>query len=305
MAYLSFQSQYERCQSLSSDDNSTTLTLFKALLNEGTHKCYSVLNAEYFYSSATDLTVDGTSSYPLPYNCSKLHSVKVTVGDTDYVAKEFPADENQWNALRGSSLTSENTYPTYFFVKKNTFEIWPTSSTSGYTITERYKVTTKDLSSDDYTTGTILTATNGSTAIVGNAPSWTSAMVGRYLKITGDEYWYEISAVPTSSTITLAREYGGTSIVAGTTAYTIGNMSLIPEPHQDAPVDYALWIYYLKKENTTLADRYKDNFQGLDDKELGGKLLQIKRYGSNLTTSGVLEEDIRVVNPNNYPQNLS
>jgi len=295
--YISFQSQYERCQKLSSDDNSATLTLFKALLNEGTNKYYSVLNAEHFYTSTTDLTVDGTYSYPLPYNCSKLHTIKTTVGTTDYVATEFPGDENAWIALRGGTSASENSYPTYFFVKKNTFEIWPTSSTDGLTMTERYKVTTKDLSADDYTTGTILTATNGSTAIVGNAPSWTSAMVGRYLKITGDEIWYEISAVPTATTITLAREYGGTSIVAGTTAYKIGECSLLPENFQDAPCDYAMQIYYQVKENPTLAQIYKNNFD--EKKEL------LTRYGSNNTTSGVIEEEVRTPNYNNFPSGLS
>jgi hypothetical protein len=295
--YQSFQNLYGQCQSLSSDDNTATLTLFKGWINKALSKCYANLNSEYFYSSATDLTVDGTFSYPLPYNCSKLHTLVTTISTTNYVAREFPGSENEWNALLASTTPTESTYPTYFFVKRNTVEIYPTSSTSGYTLTMKYKVTTKDLSADDHITGTILTATNGSTSIVGNAPSWTSAMVGRYLKITGDEYWYEIAAVPTATTITLAREYAGTSIVAGTTAYTIGEMSLLPEGYQDAPVDWAMGMYYLVKENPSLSAVYMNSFN--EKNEL------IKRYGGNDTTSGIIEEDIRVNNPNDFPQNLS
>jgi len=294
--YQSFKSLYEQCQSLSSDDNTATLTLFKGWINKAISKCYANLNAEYFYSSSTDLTVDGTFSYPLPYNCSKLHTLVTTISTTNYVAREFPGSESEWNALLATP--TESTYPTYFFVKRNTVEIYPTSSTSGYTMTLKYKVTTKDLSADDHTTESIKTATNGSTAIVGNTGTlWTSAMVGRYLKITGDEYWYEISAVPTATTITLAREFSGNSIAIGTENYTIGEMSLLPENIQDLPIHYALWNYYRKKENPTLANDYKASWEE--------GLLNLKQGGGNLVTSGVLEENIKINNPNDFPTGLS
>lgn len=293
--FLSYQTLYEQCQKLSSDDNSDTLILFKLWLNKGVGKCYKVLPTEWFYGTATDLTVDGTYSYPLPYNCDKIHTVKVTIGTVDYVVKEFPMDENQWIAMRGGTTSNaESAYPVYFFVKRNTIEFYPTPSTSAYTITYRYKKTVKDMTASDFTTESIKTATVGSTAIVGNTgTTWTAAMVGRYLRITDDGIWYEISAVPTSETITLAREFAGTAVVAGTAAYIIGEMSMLPEDYQDTPVNYALWQYYLQKKDLNMADRYKQNW--LEN------LLDLKQSGGNQTTSGVLEEDVVLNDPNANP----
>jgi hypothetical protein len=117
------------------------------------------------------------------------------------------------------------------------------------------------------------------------------------LKIDDDGYWYEISARTSNTAITLLREYGGTAIVAGTSAYTIGEMSMLPEAYQDAPIDYALYMYYMIKEKADLAAIYKGNFFE--------KLRDIKGYGSNLTTSGVIStRGQRIINPNDYPRNL-
>ncbi len=306
MNILTFQQLYTRFQNLSSDTDSDTLTLAKGLINDGIKKCYAVLNAEYFYTPWTDLTVDGQNSYPLPFNCQKVHSLKTTISTTDYVAIEFPGSEAEWIALvGGSTTTGESSYPTYFFVKRHTYEIYPTASTDGYTMTMRYKRGHKDLSQADYITGTITTLANAGTAVTGSETTWTASFVGRFLRIDSDGEWYEISARSSNTAITIAREYGGTAIAAGAEAYTIGEVSLIPEPYQDAPVDFALWMYYLQKEKISLATIYKEIFQGLNNNFLGGKLLKIKEYGSNLTTSGVIDEDVVVPYYPDWPTGIS
>ena len=295
---ISYQSLYERTQNLSSDDDASSLLLFKALLNEGIKKCYSVLNAEYFYISATDLTENGVSSYPLPFNCAKVHSLKITISSVDYLCKEFPGSYNDWLALTGGATTSNETeYPTYFYVKADTYKIYPQSSTDNYVMTMRYKISPKDLSADDSTTSTIKTLTNGATTVTANAAAFTAAMVGRFFKVDADGEWYKIASYTSTTVLELAREYGGASIAAGTSAYTISEMSFIPEPYQEAPVDYALWRYYIQKENTTQAGIYKASFEE--------KLQEIKEYGGNLTTSGILSEDVVIPYYNDWPQNLS
>jgi hypothetical protein len=295
---ISFQKSYERLQSMTGDSDTASTTLFKALLNEGSRKCYEKLDAEYFYTSITDTTVDGNESYPLPYDCEKIHNIKVTINSIDYIAVEYPYDENSWNALVGGSTTSsEQEYPTYYFVKRNTIEIWPFSSTSAYTITIRYKRRVKDLSQDDYVTGNITTLANGGTAVTGSGTTWTAAFVGRYFKIDAEGIWYEITGRSGNTAITLAREYGGTAIVAGSESYTIGEFSLLPETFQTLPLDFALAQYYLQKENQNLYAIYNAKF------ERG--LQELKETGGNLTTSGVIEENVEVVNYNDYPQNLS
>lgn len=272
---------------------------FKDWLNDGIKKAYAVLNAEYFYNTHTDATADGTESYPLPYNCEKVHSIKVTISSKDYVAIEFPGGENEWLALTGGATSAtENTYPTYYYVKKDTYEFYPASSTSSYVITIRYKVNAKDLSVADFATGTVKTTVVGSTAVVGNTgTAWTSAMAGRWIKITSDGRWYRMTSVTDAVNMVLAREWGGTAITAGTEAYIIGEMSLLPDSFQEMPIDYTLYRYYLQKEEATRAGEYKSIFED--------NLKRLKEYGSNLTTSGVLVEDVNIRDYNDYPMGLS
>ena len=295
---LSYQKLYERCQSLSSDDDSTTLTLFKALLSEGVQKAYSVLNSEAFYDTHTDATADGTSSYPLPYNCAKVHSLKITISSVDYLAIEFPGDYNAWLALTGGATTSSETeYPTYFYVKADTYEIFPASSTDSYVMTMRYQIRPKELSADDSSTSTIKTLTNGGTTVTANASAFTEAMVGRFFKIDADLEWYKIASYTSTTVIELSREYGGTSIAAGTSDYTIGEMSLLPDQFQELPVNYSLAVYYRQKEKMSLSDYY----QSLWEKGLQ----ELKESGGSLTTSGILSDEIEIKNYNDYPSGLS
>ena len=137
--YKSFQDLYEDCQAQTSDSDSTTLTYFKSKLNEGIQKGYAVLNSEYFFTSTTDLTEASTTSYPMPYNCEKLHTISVAIDSTNYIVLEFPGNENQWISLIGTGTPTASDYPAYFFPKVDTYEVYPQSSTAGYTITLRYK----------------------------------------------------------------------------------------------------------------------------------------------------------------------
>ena len=295
----SFQNLYTDCQTQSSDSDTSSLALFKSKLNEAIKKAYAVLNAEWFYDSATDLTVDGDESYPLPFNCEKVHSIKVTISSKDYVVTEFPGSENQWIALVGGSTTAtESDYPQYYFVKKDTYEFYPASSTDSLVITTRYKINPKDLTADDYTTDDIKTLTNATADVVGNSSTaWTTAMIGRYFKIDADGVWYRITARGSATTLTIAREYGGVSIAAGTESYTIGEFSLLPNSFQELPIQYSLYRYYLQKEKTTLSVFYK----GLWEEGLQ----KLKETGGNLTTSGVLVGEVVIRNPNNYPSGLA
>ncbi len=294
---LSYQSLYNRAVSLSSDDDAATLALFKSWINEGIKKAYSVLNAEYYYATHTDATVDGTDEYKLPYNCSKVHSLKITISSQDYYAIEFPGDYNAWLALTGAATSSnETTYPTYYYVKADTYEIYPASSANSYVMTMRYKIAPKDLSSDDSATSTIKTLTNGATTVTSNAAAFTAAMVGRFFKIDADGEWYKIASYTSTTVIELAREYGGTSIAAGTSAYTIGECSLIPEPYKELPLNYCLYRYYLQKENQNLAMTYKNLWEE--------GLQKLKQTGGNLTTSGIISDGIKILEYNNFPSGL-
>jgi hypothetical protein len=90
--------------------------------------------------------------------------------------------------------------------------------------------------------------------------------VGRYIRITpsdlaitlaGDGMWYEIASVPSATTLTLVRAYGGTALSAASATYTIGQMPLLPEAFHDMPWQWAAGTYWQKE-----ADKRADAFIG-------------------------------------------
>lgn len=291
--FLSFNSLYSKLQSKTHDTDTATLAVFKQDLNIGLQEAYSRLESEYFYTTATDLTVADQASYPRPYSDAQIESLKVTISSVDYIALPFPGSYNQWVALSNGATASTSDYPTYFYVKRNTYELYPTPATSAYTITLRVKRITKELTEADYTTGNITTLAAAGTAVTGSGTTWSAAFAGRFFKINADNFWYEISSRTSNTAITLAREYGGTAISAGSESYTIGEGSLLPDAYQHIPVYYALAEYYAEKENLKLAQQYERLWEkGLEN---------LKSYSASAIESCVLEENIAVKYAPDWP----
>ena len=190
-----------------------------------------------------------TQSYALPAYISKPQSIYVTVGSYRYSPKEV-TNRRDWDKLNEVQISSN--IVTHFFVYDGQIQIFPRQSSSNV-ITFNARRIAKDLQIADYSTGTVDIVTNGSTLVTGSGTTWTTPMAGRWIKITpsnttasaGDGYWYEIDAVTSATTLILRRPYGGTSLTTGAGAsYTIGEVSMIPEPHDQIPVFEALKIFY-------------------------------------------------------------
>jgi hypothetical protein len=82
------------------------------------------------------------------------------------------------------------------------------------------------MSATDYSTGTISITTN-TTTVTGSGTTFTSAMVGRWLRATTDGFWYPISAFSSTTSITLETYFEGSSVSGDT--YLIGESPDIPE----------------------------------------------------------------------------
>ncbi len=152
----------------------------------------------------------------------------------------------------------------------------------------------------DYTTGTVDIAPNGSILITGSGTTWTAPMVGRWIRIThsdtasaaGDGQWYEITSVPSSTTLTIQRPYGGISLTTGASAaYKIGDVPQLPEAFHELPEQYAAYRYWLKEK-----DKRADAFKTL---VVEGVSELFKAYSIN-DLSVVLDdgENNEIVNPN-------
>ncbi len=205
----------------------------------------------WFLETTKDVaTVASQQGYAIPAKIRKLMSIYVTVGTTVY--RPTPVfNDNDWNQVLSANYGESDT-PLFYYVQGRTVKIAPTPASTAGTITMRGRLAVKDLSIADYTTGNITTLANGGTAVTGSGTTWTAAMADgyRYIRITdsdtalkGDGFWYPISEYTSATAITLGAPYQGTALAAASAAYTIGQMTPIPEAYDMAPIYRALALY--------------------------------------------------------------
>ena len=300
LTYSGLQSQ---CQDLASDTTSESLVFFKRNINLGLSKLQTELGAYYTEDTWTDSTLASTNSYQTPEDFVRLKSLYITVGGIQYPLEEV-FDESLWRQLQSSATSSTSNIPQKVFVRRETYEIYPTPSSASNTITMIYESGGSELTADDYSTGTILTLANGSTALTASNTTFTSAMAGRYLRITNDGGWYKIGAYLTATTLTLAKKYQGISIAAGSEAYILGQVPNTPPSTHILPVYFSLWQYYKgPKQDSTMANTYKDDWEtGLKE----AKATYGRRYSTRVIPSQRnLRKNFGVINPNFFPKNMS
>jgi len=288
-------------QSTTNNQDSANVTLGNQWINDG-HRVILGSAAWWFIEKeGTPISTVASQQYvELPADFEKMESLRVTIGSTNYVPKEAPSREF-WDRLN-STTTITSDIPEWWFIfgKRLYFYPTPASSTSD-AVTPVYKRTIKDLSIADYTAGTIVSITNGGTAVVGSGTTWTAAMVGRFIRITdsdtankGDGQWYEIGNYASATSISLVKPYQGTSISAGSATYTIGQMPPYPETYHILPVWYAVSEYYMQRDDLTRADRYALKF--------ANGLKQMKQDVSQKSVNVVLDRgiDYTQTSPNNF-----
>jgi len=181
---------------------------------------------------------------------------------------------------------------------------YPALSSAGNTITVEYHKYPVDMTADDYTTGTITSITNGATTVTGSGTTWTDAMAGRFIRITSDGAWYEISSRTSDTVIELVKPYEGTTLAAATEAYIIGEVSDIPEGFQDTLWYRPVGIYHMMKEDVNMASFYFSGnkrrpglYESAIDEMIRANVLQ--------TTQTVINAELPPLNPNDYPRDLS
>jgi len=199
-------------------------------------------------------TVAATQAYELPYDCDQVRSVSVSVSSVLHTPRQSPSRDH-WDKV--NAVTSSSNTPEWWFVFNGQLLLWPTPVSASNSIYVTQKTRVIDLNVADYTTGTIVSIANGAAAVVGSGTSWTSQMVGRWIRITmsdtantGDGVWYEIAGVTDTTHLTLDRLYGGTSIAAGSATYNIGQMPLLPESFHDLPWLWAAGMYWDKESDS-------------------------------------------------------
>lgn len=255
--------------------NSTTEneTLGAQLINDSIRTVASMRGGRWPWLEIV-VNVDTTASQEhviIPADVEKIADLYVTVGtnpNTNVVYTPIAVfDAQRWKYIIASRLGTSD-WALYYYVQYNRVLIQPRPATTGNVVTFRARKKIRDLGIADYTTGGILTATLDSTTLVGTGTTWTASMAGRWIRITasdtankGDGQWYQISSVTDATTLELVAPYQGTSIVAGNAAYTIGQMSVIPEPYDTAPLYRAAALYWQTRDSSKY-EQYMKQYDG-------------------------------------------
>lgn len=254
-------------------------------------------------AATTAIEVGGLQYYPLPPNYSKLKNLTISVGSLQYTPIEI-LTQQEWDRL--------NVFPYYGDIPNNFYifpggdhgaqvGIWPIPSTTGNVITYKYKFRVPDLSLADYTTGTV-SIDRGAVAITGTGttfiPTTNMGTESRWIKIAqnkGDNLWYQISSVDSTTGATLYQPYQGISVTAGT--FTIGQMPILAEDFQDMLLYKPLYTYFSSvNPQPEKAAQFKDLYEE--------RLRLLQEYSGTNTINVNLGRRPQYLNPNLFPQDL-
>lgn len=287
--------------SLSQNSTADNLALGLQIMNQEQR----YLLQKYFSNegSYTDTTVSQQQFYKAPPNYSKLKTITVTIGVLQWTLTEI-LTRQEWDRL--------NVFPYYSDIPVNYFiypggdkgvkiGIWPIPSSNGNTITYNYKYRIPDLSLSDVTTGTVSVSANG-TAVTGSGTSWdkttNAGQESRWIQISpakGDNLWYQVASVDSTTGITLYSPYQGIAVSGGN--YTLGQMPILMEDFHDMLVYKALVFYFSSiVDNPQKAAEYQAQYNL--------KLEMLDKYAGSTSVDVNLRRKPLSRNPNLYAQSI-
>jgi hypothetical protein len=293
---LSFTGLQTRAKKLVSDDTSANGTFMAELINETQKIICGLYDWSFLEDTFTATTTASQQIVKLPVDYNRLITYKLTVGGIDYTPNEI-ADYETFDRFNYSGTSETSDYPVYFHIRKGQLLNYPAISSAGNTLTIDYYKMPVDMTGEDYTTGTITTLAAAGTTVTGSGTTWTAAMVGRYIKITSNGQWYKIATRTSNTEITIDKPYEGTAIAAGSEAYTIADLPVIPEEFQDLLYYRPAGIYFMMKGDESRSKYY---FSG-DDRDPGlfeRRLIQMKKRLASKTAKNVEQDSISVLSPN-------
>lgn len=150
--------------------------------------------------------------------------------------------------------------------------------------------------------GPIIAYNQAGNTITGSSTSWTTNMANRWINIpeeqsntaSGDDKWYQIQSVESTTSLTLYGDYQGLSLTGAT--YTIGEVPILPEDYQDLALYRALWIYHNSIDpDANQAKIYKDLYDS------GMEVLDYE-FSSKTTNPVLTPPNAPTFNPNLFPR---
>lgn len=245
-------------QSSGSVASSTIANFIKQHINERYHLIQRKLKGFIVTDlPQTTTTVADQQRYHYPQNIyPPINSATLEISDV-YYPLDIVHSQKQWDIINQISF-SGTAFPQYIFPMRDHFELWPIPQATGDTITLVASMLDRDMTQEDYTTGTV-TVTNNSASVVGSGTIWTSAMVGRWFQANEDQYWYRIASFTDTTHITLESVFEGTTKAGDT--YIIGETPEIPpELHMLLPYGAAADFFAGPRHDPSTAQAYNNYF---------------------------------------------
>lgn len=256
---LTFQDQTELAQEITGDYSESRLVTFKRDINEGGAMFLNRLGRKFNKRYKIASLVEDQQYYQFSMDVLRISKVRVLNGTTWYTPQLITSEE-EWDTKNATTLSGS--YPTHYYIRGfNEVGLWPIPSSNVANALEiSFEPQHVILTQDDFTTGTI-TVNEDSITITHSATGFTPQMVGRWMQVTDgtDGKWYRIASYSSSSVLLLENYYEGIS-GAGRT-FRIGEAMQIPQGYHDAPVFYALDLYYLGKQDRNAAADYAARFE--------------------------------------------
>lgn len=267
------------------------------------------LVSKYYFDERSYTVPGGTVAqqqfYNLPAQVENLINLTVSIGSVLY--QPIPCTTRQlWDSL--NVITFYQDYPAYFFIYNGQVGLYPIPASSSNVIVMNYKTRLIDLSMADVTQATATTTvsiTTNTTTVTAAGAAFKDWMAGQWLRVphsstnsaNGDNQWYQISSVTSSTVLVLKNVYAGATVAAAN--FTIGEVSILPEDYQDLPLYRMGYIYYTTRfPDPTRAQLYK----GLWD---DGETRLNSQFGSKTTSVILPDTGASMLNPNLFPQSLT
>lgn len=244
---LSWQDMYTKAQRLTKDNNSDTLIQLKQDMNTGYHMFNAKLGRYFTRKQQFTNLIANQQIYQIPVDCVHVMGMTALVTSAYEPTIKEVREEYQWRQIVSVKTIATN-WPTYYFmIGSDEFALWPIPSqniTNGLRF--YYQPQDHDLTLDDTTSTTTaltVTVTNGSPTVTASGSAFNADMAGLMFQETGvtDTTWYQIESA-TATTLTLKSNFVGIS-GAGKN-WRIGQVGIIPQEYQDAPMHYALFNYF-------------------------------------------------------------
>lgn len=294
-------------------------TFLMQLYDDSVRTILNIRGGKWWFLEGFEIvsTQAGVASYVIPANIRKITTLTVTVGTTIY--SPTPVFNSQdWQLIKSSNMGSDDA-TLYYYPTNGNVELYPAPASDSNTILIFGRKTYRSVNIADYTTGTISAVTNGGTTVTGSGTSWNTSMINKWIKITntsstngGDGVWYKISGVSSTTSLTILQKYQGTTITAGSAAYIIGDVTILPEAYDMAPIyrTLALWNQINNPTDPKIAINYWKLYDGGQEaglsNEVNGILGQmLENEGASMEASYISPLPYQNLDPNSPPRDIT